>query len=209
MGSSAAISIAIIRALTRHFHSPLPPEKQSQIAFEIEKRYHGMPSGIDNTTIAFERPVFFVQGNQPMPFDIGTPFYLIIANSGIMSSTADAVGKVREGWLKDKAFYENLFDQIGAISRLAQQAIKAGQFSTLGALLNQNQDLLQAMGVSTPQLEELIHVARDNGAVGAKLSGAGLGGNIIAVATKETSEAVHIALQETSATGTILTKVGT
>jgi mevalonate kinase len=209
MGSSAAISIAIIRAISRHFNSPLPPEKQSQIAFEIEKRYHGTPSGIDNTTIAFEKPVYFVQGNQPLPFEIGARFYLIIANSGIMSSTSEAVGKVREGWLKDKVFYENLFDQIGIISESARHAIKAGQIDVLGSLLNQNQELLQAIGVSTPQLEKLVQTARKNGASGAKLSGAGLGGNVIALAIKETSEEVLVALQEAGATDTILTRVGT
>ncbi len=208
MGSSAAISIAIIRALSQHFDSPLPPEMQSRIAFEIEKLYHGTPSGIDNTTIAFERPVYFIQGKDPIPFEIGTPLHLIIADSGIASSTSEAVTKVRERWLKDKVHYEALFDQMGFISYSAQRAIKAGQVHVLGSLLNQNQMLLESIGVSTPQLEKLIQISREYGALGAKLSGAGLGGNIIALVNEETSEAVRTAVLEAGAVGAILTKVG-
>jgi mevalonate kinase len=208
MGSSAAISIAIIRVLSQHFDSPLPPEIQSQIAFEIEKSYHGTPSGIDNTTIAFERPVYFIRGKDPIPFEIGAPFHLIIADSGTASSTSEAVAKVKESWLKDKAHYEALFDQIGFVSHSAQHAIKAGQVHVLGSLLNQNQMLLDSIGVSTPQLEKLIQVSRENGALGAKLSGAGLGGNIIALVNEEASEAVVSAVLEAGAVGAILTKVG-
>lgn len=207
MGSSAAISIAIIRALSGHFDYLLPPEIQSQIAFEIEKLYHGTPSGIDNTTIAFERPVYFIRGDEPIPFEIGAPFQLIIADSGIASSTSEAVSKVRELWSKDKSRYEGLFNQIGSISHSAQRAIKAGQIHLLGSLLNHNQELLKAIGVSTPQLERLIQAARENGALGAKLSGAGLGGNTISLVTDETSEAVLAALHEAGAAGTIHTKV--
>jgi mevalonate kinase len=208
LGSSAAISIAIIRALGQHFEAPLPPELQSQIAFEIEKLYHGTPSGIDNTTIAFEKPVYFVKGNEPLPFEIGSPFHLIIANSGSTSPTSEAVAKVRERWLKDKVYYEALFDQIGFISHSARRAIKEGQIHVLGSLLNRNQELLEAIGVSSSQLENLIRVARDHGALGAKLSGAGLGGNIIALVNEETSDAILTALTESGATGAILTKVG-
>ena len=192
LGSSAAISIAIIRALSRHFKAPLPPEEQSLIAFEIEKRYHGTPSGIDNTTIAFEKPVYFIQGEEPVTFEIGAPFHLIIADSGVASPTSEAVAKVRERWMKDKVYYEALFDQMGFISHSAQRAIKAGQIHVLGSLMNHNQELLKAIGVSTPQLEHLIQVARDRGALGAKLSGAGLGGNIIAVVTGLFTESLHI-----------------
>jgi mevalonate kinase len=208
LGSSAAISIAIIRALSQHFDAPLPPEEQSLIAFEIEKLYHGTPSGIDNTTIAFERPVYFIQGEEPVTFEIGAPFHLIIADSGIASSTSKAVAKVREMWKKDKVYYEALFDQMGFISHSAQRAIKAGQIHVLGSLMNRNQELLKAIGVSTPQLENLIQLARDRGALGAKLSGAGLGGNIIALVTGETSDAILSALNKGGAMSAILTRVG-
>jgi len=207
MGSSAATSIAIIRALSEHFSSPLPANQQSQIAFEIEKMHHGTPSGIDNTTIAYEHPVYFVHGEEPIPFEITSPLSFVIADSGIASPTSEAVSKVRESWLQDKTYYDSLFNQVGTISQAAYRSIKAGQIHVLGSLLNRNQELLQSIGVSTPLLEKLIQAARMAGALGAKLSGAGLGGNVIALVTRETSEAVLKALRKAGAVGTIQTKV--
>lgn len=207
MGSSAAISIAIIRALSQHLGSLLPPEQQSQIAFEVEKIHHGTPSGIDNTVVAFEQPIYFVRGEDPIPFEIGASFYLVIADSGIASPTSEVVAKVRERWSKEKAYYEALFDQIGFISHSALRAIKAGQIHVLGSLLNHNQLLLDTLGVSSPELEQLIQAALESGALGAKLSGAGLGGNMIALTTREKSEAVLSGLRQAGVENPILSKV--
>jgi mevalonate kinase len=207
MGSSAAISIAVIRALSTHLGSPLSSEEQSQIAFEVEKIHHGTPSGIDNTVIAYEKPVYFIQGEKPVPFEIGANFHLIIADSGIASPTSEAVAKVRQGWSKDKAYYEALFDQMGFIAHSAKRAIKAGQIHVLGSLLNHNQVLLETLGVSSPELDLLLQAARENGALGAKLSGAGVGGNIIALVTQDSSDAVMKALTEIGAVNVILSKV--
>jgi mevalonate kinase len=207
MGSSAAISIAIIRALSQHLGALLPPEQQSQIAFEIEKIHHGTPSGIDNTVVAFEQPVYFVHGEEPVPFEIGVSFYLVIADSGIASPTSEVVAKVRDRWLKEKAYYEALFDQIGFVSHSAHRAIKAGQIHVLGSLMNHNQVLLDTLGVNSPELEQLIQAARESGALGAKLSGAGLGGNMIALVTRETSDAVLSALRKAGTVSAILSKV--
>jgi mevalonate kinase len=205
MGSSAAISIVIIRGLGQHLESPLTPERQSQIAFEVEKLHHGTPSGVDNTVIAYEKPVFFKHGDEPKPFEVGAPLLLIVADSGSNSLTYDAVGQVREGWTKDQDSYDAIFDQIGSITRLARQAIKAGQNHVLGSLMNRNQEFLRALKVSSPKLEILIQVALENGALGAKLSGAGLGGNMIALVTDENSNNVLEAIKEAGASRTILT----
>ena len=207
MGSSAAISIAIIRALSQHLGSLLPPEQQSQIAFEVEIIHHGTPSGIDNTVVAFEKPIYFVREEEPIPFEIGASFYLVIADSGIASPTSEAVAKVRERWSKEKAYYEALFDQIGFISHSALRAIKAGQIHVLGSLLNHNQLLLDTLGVNSPELERLIQVALKSGALGAKLSGAGLGGNMIALVTQETAETVLSGLRRVGVESPILSKV--
>jgi mevalonate kinase len=205
MGSSAAISISIIRALCQHLETQLPPQVQSQIAFEVEKLHHGTPSGVDNTVIAFEQPVFFKHGEDPKPFEVGAPLTLLIADSGSRSLTSDAVGRVRDGWMKDTSSYEAIFDQIGAITRLARQAIKAGQLHVLGSLMNHNQELLRALQVSSPELEHLIQAALENTAIGAKLSGAGLGGNMIALVSHENAKATVDALYQAGATNIILT----
>lgn len=208
LGSSAAVSIAIIRALSKHFAAPLAPEDQSRIAYEVEKLQHGSPSGVDNTVIAYEKPVFFTAGEEPKPFSIGAPFHLVIADTGISSATGEAVAKVRSNWQKEREYHEALFDQIGEIARLAQRAIRDGQIHVLGPLMNHNQVLLEALGVSSPELERLIDVCRKAGALGAKLSGGGLGGNIIALVEAHTSQEIVHALRTAGASLTILTKVG-
>jgi mevalonate kinase len=185
MGSSAAITIAIIRALGKHFETTIQPELQSQIAFEVEKLHHGTPSGIDNTVIAYEQPVFYQHGKSPQVFNVGMPIRLIIANSGRRALTSEAVGQVRKGWQNDPPFYDSIFDQIGSITHLARDAIQEGQIQKLGSLMNQNQESLRQLKVSSPALEKLIQVALEHGAMGAKLSGAGLGGNMIALVSAE------------------------
>jgi mevalonate kinase len=207
LGSSAAVSVSIIRALSQHLGHPLPPDNQSEIAFEVEKWHHGTPSGIDNTVVAFEQPIFFIRGEAAKPFMPGADIHLVIGNTGIESSTLEAVSKVREGWLEEKEYYEALFDQIDFISRLAYRAIKAGQIHVLGILMNHNQVILETLGVSSPELERLIRAARENGAIGAKLSGAGLGGNMIALVRPGRIDDVTDAMQDAGAVRTISTVV--
>lgn len=110
LGSGAAVSVAIARGLSKHLNTPLALERQSALAFEVEKLHHGTPSGIDNTVVTYNQPVYFVQGRAPEPFRIGRPFSLAIGVSDMPAPTATAVTMVREGWLKDGERFENLFD---------------------------------------------------------------------------------------------------
>ncbi len=98
LGSGAAVSAALIRGLAAGAGRILPPEDVSALAYEVEKLHHGTPSGIDNTVIAYEQPVYFVRGRPPEPFAIGSPFRLAIADSGIRSPARVAVGDVRRAW---------------------------------------------------------------------------------------------------------------
>jgi mevalonate kinase len=207
MGSSAAISIAIIRALSGQFEQEISPNQQSEIAFEVEKVHHGTPSGVDNTVVAHETPVIFTREKVPRPFRPGANIHLLIADTGIHSETSFAVGQVRESWESNKTYYEALFDQISEVSEFASRAIKSGQVSVLGSLMNQNQILLQALGVSSEPLNDLIEAARQAGAFGAKLSGAGLGGNMIALVNPNSMKDVANALRTAGATRVIETVV--
>src|SRR5581483_9839842 len=106
MGSGAAVSTAIVRALAAHFDRELTPAQVSALVYETEKLYHGTPSGIDNTVIAFEQPVRYVRGQAIQPFTIARPFTLLIADTGVPSPTAVTVGEVRRGWQAQPARYE-------------------------------------------------------------------------------------------------------
>jgi mevalonate kinase len=200
MGSGAAVATATIRALAAYFDVELPPETISQMTFEVEKIHHGTPSGIDNTVVAWEKPVYFVKGESPETFNIGSPFHLLIANSGIASSTREAIAEVRRRWLTTPQYYNVIFTCIGAIAKAARDAVEQGALQALGILLNENHSLLNKIGVSLSELDALVGAAQGSGALGAKLTGAGQGGNIIALVTEETIGAVEHALKEAGAT---------
>jgi len=207
LGSGAAVSTAIVRALGQHFGSFVPPQVVSNLVYETEKIHHGTPSGIDNTVIAFEKPVYFVRDRKMETFSVESPFLLSIADSGIASPTRIAVSHVRRAWEREREKYEELFDEIGTIAEMGRQAIERGETETVGRLMNENHRLLQLMGVSSPELEGLVEAARQGGALGAKLSGAGRGGNIIALVTQETRSRVDMMLRVAGAQDVIVTEV--
>ena len=207
LGSGAAVSVAILRALSAFLGRPLSDEQVSALAFEVEKLHHGTPSGIDNTVITYAMPVYFVRGQPIQTLHVAQPFTIVIGDTGIPSPTAIAVGDVRRLWEEKPAHYEALFDSAGQIARQARQAIQSGQPETLGALMDANHNLLQEMGVSSPELDRLVTTARANGALGAKLSGGGRGGNMIALASPETAPVIVGALSAAGASRTIVTAV--
>jgi mevalonate kinase len=210
LGSGAAISTAIVRALGKHFENlmhPLSSQTISNLVYETEKIHHGTPSGIDNTVIAFEKPVYFVRDQKIEIFSVKRPFLLAIADTGIASPTKIAVSHVRRGWEREREKYEEIFDEIGTIAEMGRCAIERGEIETVGRLMNENHRLLQLMGVSSPELEGLVEAAREGGTLGAKLSGAGRGGNIIALITQETRSRVDLMLRLAGAKDIIVTEV--
>ena len=208
LGSGAAISVAVLRALSAFLGRPLPPERVSALAYEVEKLYHGTPSGIDNTVVTFNQPVFYKRGEPFEFFRIHSALYLIIADTGVRSPTSVAVGDVRRAWEAEPEKYESIFDQIAGIVLAARLAIERGKTEQLGALMDENQSYLVEMGVSSLELDSLVSAARSAGALGAKLSGAGRGGNVIALGTRENAEFISNSLLQTNATRTIITRSG-
>lgn len=207
LGSGAAVSVAISRAFSAFLGSPLPPERISALAYEVEKIHHGTPSGIDNTVVTYAAPVYFVRGEPIQRLSLPTPFTIVIGDTGIASPTAITVGDVRHAWQADPAGYEAIFDEIGNIAQGARQAIQAGEPHALGPLMDENHNYLQQIGVSSAELDRLVQTARAAGALGAKLSGGGRGGNMIALVTPETAPGVAHALLENGAQSTITTRV--
>ena len=207
MGSGTAVSVAIVRALARYFGIRLDTESISELTFEVEKIYHGTPSGIDNTVVTYGTPVYFVRGTTPERLRVGAPFQLVIGDTGICSPTHIAVGDVRQSWRSDPRTYEQIFDRIAEIARDARQMIERGRPDELGPLMNANQELLERIDVSCPELDTLVGAARAAGASGAKLSGAGRGGNVIALVTSATQAAVERAFLSHGAVRVISTEV--
>ena len=208
MGSGAAVAAATLRALGAYLGTELTNETVSAMTYEVERIHHGTPSGIDNTVIAWEMPVYFVKGQAAERFTIGTPLDILIASSGIASSTREAVAEVRRRWELSTEYYEMVFDCIGAMAKAARAAVEQGALHALGTLLNENHELLVKIGVSVPALDAMVHAARESGALGAKLTGSGQGGNMIALVAPEDRDRVQEALWKAGARQVWATCVG-
>jgi mevalonate kinase len=199
LGSGAAVSAALGRALSDYLGQPLPTPQLSSLVFEVETLYHGTPSGIDNTVVCYGQPVTFVKGRSVEPLHVREPFRLAVADTGIPSATKESVGAVRAAWEKDGPTFEALFDEVGKTAADARAAIESGRAEQLGPLMTHNQEILRRLGVSSPELERLIGAALSGGATGAKLSGGGRGGNMIALVEKRTEARVLEALRNAGA----------
>jgi mevalonate kinase len=205
LGSGAAVSVALIRALSSVVHRPLSDEDVNALAYEIEKLHHGTPSGIDNTVITYAQPVYFVKGQPIETFHVGAPFTLVIADTGVSAPTKESVGDVRKLWEADKPRWERVFDRVADIARQARTAIETGNISALGPLMDANHALLQTLTVSSVELDRLVLTAKNAGAEAAKLSGGGRGGNMIALVQPQRAEAVATALRSAGARSTLTT----
>jgi len=181
MGSSAAISVVLVKIIFQLAAADLDQDTLLQLSFELEKFHHSKPSGIDNTVIALEQPILF-QKNKAIQIVDPQPFYFVIGDTGIGKKTSAVVSAVADRYTKNQGEYENIFRAIGEISRQALNALEKGARDTLGNLMNENQYLLEQIGVSHPALDRLINTAKESGAAGAKLCGAGQGGCMIALA---------------------------
>jgi len=207
LGSGAAVSVAIIRALSAHLGHTLLEEQVNALAYETEKLHHGTPSGIDNTVITYAKPVYFIKGLPLQTFSIPRLFTLVIADTGVSAPTRESVGAVRKLWEADQKRWETVFDKVGELVRLARKAIESGETDRLGPLMDANHALLQEMTVSGPELDRLVLAAKRSGALGAKLTGGGRGGNMIALVNPSEAEKVALALKTAGAKSTMITEI--
>jgi mevalonate kinase len=207
LGSGAAVSVAILRALSAFLGTPLPDESVNQLAFEAEKLHHGTPSGIDNSVVTYARPVYFIKGHPIQTFRVGAPFTIVIGDTGIPAPTKESVGAVRKLRDADPPRWKKIFDRVGEIVWDARQAIERGDTAELGTLMDANHSLLQEMTVSSLELDQLIETAHKSGALGAKLSGGGRGGNMLALVPKENAALLAEALLSAGAKRTIITTI--
>lgn len=207
LGSGAAVAVATLRAVSSFLGKPLPDTAVAELSFEVEKIHHGTPSGIDNNVVTYGKPVYFLR-DKPIEFlDIKEPTYWLIADTGEKTPTYETVSDVRMKQAQDPQSYNEIFTKIGETTCQARDALINGKLPLLGQLLDQNQGLLQKLDVSSPSIERLVQTARDAGAAGAKLSGGGRGGNIIALASPSKIDAVKSALFEAGAVNVISTKL--
>jgi mevalonate kinase len=199
IGASAASCVAIARALSDYFDMNLTDDEINDIAYEGERGYHGTPSGVDNTASTFGGLIWFQKGNknQIEKISMRNPVEIVIGNTGKVANTELAVSGVRERKEKSPEKYKEIFDRAENITYLAKDALQTGDFKEVGKLMNENHKLLQQIEVSSRELDFLVSIARNQGALGAKLTGGGLGGNIIALTpSKDLQENVANAIEK-------------
>jgi len=183
LGSSAALAVSIIRAFVEEFELDINDERINAIAFQCEKLAHGTPSGVDNTIATFATPMLFrrTESLEVSPIELDETPPIVIACSNSTGLTVEQVAGVRARYDENTQRYDAVFAEIDDISRAGATALAATDYDQLGSLMNICHGLLNAIEVSTPELEYMIAIARAAGARGAKLTGAGGGGSIVAM----------------------------
>ena len=177
LGCSAALGVAVARAID-------PEADQGTIADRVmawEQVFHGNPSGIDAACAAGGGCIAFTKGEGIESVQSGAPITVCIGSSGVASGTkamVEAVAHLRE---RRPEIVHKAFEGIRSLVRNARLAIEAGDTFAVGRLMDLNQMLLSGLFVSTPEIEHLCSLARGNGALGAKLTGAGGGGCVVAL----------------------------
>jgi mevalonate kinase len=199
LGSGAAIAAVLGRALSAAVEYPLTDDALNQIVYEIEKMHHGTPSGIDNTVIVYEQPVYFIRDQPIQRLKIARPFQLVVADTGHSAPTRVAVGDVRKLYEAEPARIQTVLDRIGQLVAQARDMIECGDINALGPLMSQNHALLRELTVSSAALDMLADAAVRAGALGAKLSGGGRGGNMIALVNSSAVDDVAAALRKAGA----------
>ena len=187
LGSSASTTVAIISAVARSREIELSRKEIFKLAFVPENYLHGKPSGVDQATsiyggmIQFKRP-FNVKNVQSKKEPV-----ILVCDTGVHHATRNLVGGVVKKSHREREHFQDYLSKVREISTGVAKALREGDDEDLGALMYQNHDLLQKIGVSHPRLDHLVQVARRTGALGAKLTGAGGGGCIIVLSRSKTA----------------------
>lgn len=206
MGSSAAVAVAIARSLFNFYGKVLTDKELWEIVQSSEKIAHGNPSGIDTVTTSGKSPVFFVKDQPIEQLSINMDAYLIVADTGQTGQTLKAIQSVKALLSKVTYQIDSLSDpkqaikELGQLTKLAKEALLNNYILELGEVMNQAHQLLASLTVSNQTLDRLAQAARQAGALGAKLTGGGRGGCLIALAKdKESAEKIARTLLEQGA----------
>ena len=179
LGSSASTTVAIIAAVARSKGIELSRKEIFKLAFIPENFLHGKPSGVDQATCIYGGTIRFNRPSNVKRLQLKREPAMLVCDTGIHHATRVLVGGVVEKSQIEKKDFQNYLAKVREISNGVAKALKEGDDEDLGTLMYQNHELLRKIGVSHPKLDRLVDVARDAGALGAKLTGAGGGGCIV------------------------------
>jgi mevalonate kinase len=184
LGCSAAIGVAVLEAIDEALGLNRSREELAEAAYGWEKIFHGNPSGIDNTMSAIGGVALFRRGEPLQPLRCNKPLQLVVGYSGQSPSTKEMVSSVARQLESDPVRVKKAFEAIEVLVRKATLAIEAGDHVALGQLLDLNHTILSSLMLCTTKLDEMCQAAREAGALGAKMTGGGGGGCMIALVPK-------------------------
>ncbi|WP_246904391.1 mevalonate kinase [Gardnerella vaginalis] len=208
LGSSAASAGAVIRAILDYYKIRASEDEIFALTQSAERVAHGRSSGLDATATSASWPVHFSSGEFSR-MEINMRAWLILADSGCKGMTRVTVDALRARMDAKPDAVKNQLDELGAIANQAAEDLALGRAADMGARMTRAHRILADLGVSTPQLDKLVQTACDYGALGAKLTGGGGGGCVIALAdTEDAAERVSAALRADGACGTWIVDLG-
>lgn len=204
IGASAAAAVALARAINNTYARDYTNAQINQAAYAGEREVHGNPSGIDNTAATFGGLFTYKKAEgivtrrpQKTNGASDTTLHLVIADSGCSTNTKQVIAAVKAFAAQNAEHTQIIFDRYLNVFARAQEALENNNLHALGQAMNQNHELLQELTVSSPELDYLVSLALDAGALGAKLTGTGCGGLMVALAhKKQAQDAIALRLQK-------------
>ncbi len=200
VGASAASCAAIARAFSEELGLNFSDDRVNEVAYEGEKGYHGTPSGIDNTAATYGGLIWYKREGSSHHMErmkLKKPVEIVMGNTGLVSDTKAVVGAVKERKEKDPERYASIFKDAERLVHDARKQLEAFHLEEVGYYMDQNHTLLQQIGVSCSELDLLVDIARNNGALGAKLTGTGRGGYMVALTPgKDLQESIAVAIEK-------------
>lgn len=184
VGASAASCAAIARAFSDELGLHYSDKQVNEVAYEGEKGYHGTPSGIDNTAATFGGLIWYKREGNSQRMErmrLKRPVEIVMGNTGITADTKSVVADVKERRESEPETYARIFDDAARLVRDAQKQLETFDLRGVGTSMDRNHELLRQIGVSCRELDMLVELARDNGAFGAKMTGTGRGGYMVAL----------------------------
>jgi len=200
LGSSAAVATSTVLAVSTLLGMELPKPEIFRIAYESERLVHGTPSGIDPAISTYGGALQFQRDKDFVNLNIEANIPLVVGNTEVQRSTGELVARVRQMNDKFPSIMRLMVVTSARIASEGVEALRTGNLQTVGTLMNINHALLCAIDVSHESLERLVHTARKSGAYGAKLTGGGGGGCMIALAEEKKLGKVMAAIQKAGGT---------
>ncbi|KRG14941.1 mevalonate kinase [Virgibacillus soli] len=183
LGSSASSAIAVVKSLYQYFEQKLSKTKLLELVHISETYAHGNPSGIDMVAASSSHPLWFERDGETYPVKIKSPLHLVVADTGRIGETLEAVESIRKNSLLSPIKVRHSIDLLGDYTLRTKEALAEGNSLLVGSMMDAAHNELKKLGVSDTELDHLVQIAKERGALGAKLTGGGKGGCMIALAS--------------------------